>query len=147
MTVKLNSFGETVARVEAERMAEAKAAVEAGWTPDDHPAKCCPPTAGTPQPKREGRSLEEVERLRTAAARKAKWWVEERARRQQALDNHDAAQPQFDHGMLQVDLKTRNKSSARGDRLWKALNEARERVAHFRRLEAKYAAQIEKRTS
>ena len=138
------SLAETIRRVEAERLAEAQAAVAAGWTEADHPDKCCPPDA--PQPKREGRSLEEVERLRDKAQNKARWWANKVITCQRDLSNHEAAQPRFDHGMLQVDLKTRNKSSNRGDRLQKELSHAAERAMHFARLGQKYAAQIEKRT-
>lgn len=139
------SFMETIRRIEAERLEEAQSAIDAGWTPEDHPAKCCPKDA--PQPKRTGRSIEEIERLRASAQRKAEWWNETFTRRQQALANHEAEQPRFDHGMLQVDLKTRNKSSNRGDRLWKQQQQAQERAQHFWNLEAKYANQIEKRKS
>lgn len=139
------SFLETIRRIEAERLTEAQAAIDAGWTPDDHPAKCCPKDA--PQPKREGRSLEEVERLRASAQRKAEWWNEEFTRHQQALATFEAEQLRFDHGMLQVDLKVRQRSASRGDRLWKQQQQAQDRAQHFWNLQAKYTNQIEKRKS
>ncbi|OIH81942.1 hypothetical protein BLJ79_21520 [Arthrobacter sp. UCD-GKA] len=144
--MNLNSFGETIRRIEAERKAEAESAIAAGWTEADHPHKCCPAETATPQPKRAGRSLEEIERLRDKAQSKARWWANKVITTQRDLSNHDAAQPRFDHGMLQVDLKARNKSSTRGDRLQKELNHAAERAMHFARLGQKYTAQIEKRT-
>lgn len=49
--MKLNSFGATIARVEAERLQQAKDAIAAGWTPDQHPATCCP--ALPPDPPKE----------------------------------------------------------------------------------------------
>lgn len=50
--MKLNSFGETIRSVEAERMAEATAAVAAGWTEAAHPDKCCPAGPTTKGPVR-----------------------------------------------------------------------------------------------
>ena len=54
------SFMDTILRVEAERWDEATAAINAGWTPDQHPATCCPALppdppkeAKTPQQRRE----------------------------------------------------------------------------------------------
>lgn len=63
--MKLNGFGETIRRIEAERLAEAHAAVAAGWTETDHPAKCCP--AG-PTTKGRARTHEQkAERARSLA--------------------------------------------------------------------------------
>jgi hypothetical protein len=142
--VKLNSFGETIARIETERMAAAQAAVDAGWEPSDHPSACCPQP--TTQPKRSGRPIEEIERLRAGALRKARWWTDEMARIQAILDRIDGLAPRFDHGMLNLPLAGRQREANRAQRSHKALEHANCRCKHFEHLEAKYAAQIEKRT-
>lgn len=143
----LNSFGETIRRIEAERKSEARAAIDAGWTEADHPAKCCPHLLESrPLTKREGRSLEELERLRDKAGGKAKWWTDAAARKQAELDARESARPQFDHGMLQLSLKTRQRGSSADMRMWRDLEHAKERAAHFTRLANKYTEQIEKRT-
>lgn len=46
------SFMETIQRIEAERLAEAQAAIDAGWTEADHPDKCCPAGPTTKGPVR-----------------------------------------------------------------------------------------------
>lgn len=143
--MKLNSFGEAIARVEAERMAEAKAALKAGWQPGDHPAKCCPAKTATPQPKRAQRSIEELERLRTRAANKAKWWADAAKRSQAELDARDAARPDFDHGMLNTPVGPRAREANATQRIWRDLEYRKERAQHFTRLESKYAAQLSKR--
>lgn len=143
--VKLNSFGETVRRIEAERLAEAESRVAAGWTEADHPAKCCPPDKSTPQPKRAGRSLEEVERLRKAAANKAKWWADAASRSQANLDAREAARPEFDHGMLNTPVGPRAREANATQRIWRDLEYRKERAKHFAHLAKKYATQIEKR--
>lgn len=143
--VKPNSFGETIRRIEAERLAEAEAAIAAGWTEADHPDKCCPPEQITPQPKRAGRSLEELERLHAKAGGKAKWWTDAAARARAELDRLDAARPQFDHGMLNTPVGPRAREADRGQRIWRDLEHRKERAAHFTRLTLKYQDQIEKR--
>ena len=50
--MNLNSFGETIRRIEAERLLEAQAAIDAGWTEADHPGKCCPAGPSTKGPVR-----------------------------------------------------------------------------------------------
>lgn len=143
---RLNSFGETIRRIEAERMEEARQAVADGWTEADHPAKCCSPEAKTPQSKRSGRSIEEIERLRRKAENKAKWWADALKRREQELANYEASVPKFDHGMMQLSLDYRRKGMARGKRLWEEMNHAKERADHFARLAKKYQDQIDKRS-
>ena len=142
---RLNSFGETIRRIEAERRAEAEAAIAAGWTEADHPEKCCTPAKTTPQPKRAGRPLEEIERLRDRAQDKATHWQSVANTLQGELNKLDANRPKFDHGMMQVALKTRQKGMNRESQLWEDTEHAKERANHYRRLTAKYAAQIEKR--
>jgi len=51
------TFAETIRRVEAERWDEAKAAIAAGWTPDQHPSTCCPPVP--PEPPKEARTAQQ----------------------------------------------------------------------------------------
>lgn len=143
-SMKLNSFGATIARVEAERLQQAKDAIAAGWTPDQHPGVCCPPDK-TPQPKRGGRSRYEVQRLRDQAAGRAKWWSDTVERTQAKLDNRENIRPQFDHGMLQVNLKTRQREANAGQRIWKELEHAKQRADHFRRLAHKYDQQLERK--
>lgn len=143
--MKLNSFGETIRRIEAERKAEAEAAIAGGWTEADHPDKCCPHLVTTPQPKREGRSIEELERLRAKAGGKAKWWADAATRAQAELDRLDAAKPRFDHGMLNTPVGPRAREADRGQRIWRDLEYRKERAAHFTRLESKYATQLSKR--
>ena len=46
------SFAATILSVEAERMEEARQAIADGWTPDDHPAECCPVETVATKPKR-----------------------------------------------------------------------------------------------
>lgn len=141
---RLNSFGETIRRIEAERLAEAQAAIADGWTEEDHPAKCCPPGAETPQSKRSGRSIEEIERLRRKAENKAKWWADAAARAQAELDRRDASRPQFDHGMLNMPVAPRAREANAGDRIWRDMEYQKQRAEHFRHLEKKYAAQLER---
>lgn len=143
---RLNSFGETIRRIEAERLAEAQAAIANGWTENDHPAKCCPAEAKTPQPKRSGRSIEEIERLRKKAENKAKWWADAFQRREQDLANYQASVPKFDHGMMQLSLDYRRKGMARGKRLWEEADHAKERADHYQHLAKKYQDQIDKRS-
>ena len=142
--MNLNSFGETIRRIEAERLAEAQKAIGAGWTEADHPAKCCPPEAKTPQPKRSGRSIEEIERLRRKAENKAKWWADAATRAQAELDRRDASRPQFDHGMLNMPVAPRAREANSGDRIWRDMEYRKQRAEHFRHLEKKYAAQLER---
>lgn len=141
--MKLNSFGATIARIEAERLQQAKDAIAAGWTPDQHPATCCPPS-GPVQSKRAGRSREEVQRLRDKAAGRAKWWADKVGRTQATLDARDNARPQFDHGMLNTPVGPRAREANAGQRIWKELEAARERSDHFRRLTHKYDIQLER---
>ena len=139
--MKLNSFGATIARIEAERLQQAKDAIAAGWTPDQHPAICCPPDK-TVQPKRGGRSRYEVQRLRDQAENRAKWWAAAVERTQAKLDARDANRPQFDHGMLNTPVGPRAREANAGQRIWKELEAAKERADHFRRLTRKYDAQL-----
>lgn len=141
--MKLTAFGETIRRIENERLEEARAAVANGWTEADHPAKCCPPAA--PQPKRAGRPLDEVKRLRTRAANKAKWWADAVIRKQAVLNARETARPRFDHGMLNTPVGPRAREAEAGQRMWRELEAAKGRAAHFARLERKYAEQIERR--
>lgn len=43
------SLADTIRRIEAERRAEAEVAVASGWTPADHPDKCCPQEPAVPR--------------------------------------------------------------------------------------------------
>ncbi|MCC3292970.1 hypothetical protein [Arthrobacter sp. zg-Y1110] len=47
----LNGFGNAILRIEAERMEEARRAIEAGWTPESHPDTCCPEPVRVPVPR------------------------------------------------------------------------------------------------
>lgn len=145
--MKPNSFGETIRRIEAERKAEAEAAIDAGWTEADHPEKCCPHLVTTPQPKRAGRSLEDLERLRTKAAGKATWWEHAANRAQAIIDIADAAKPRFDHGMLNTPIAGRQRGMNAELRRLSQLSHAKERAGHFTRLTLKYQDQIQKRKS
>ena len=144
--MKLNSFGETIRRVEAERLETTRQAIANGWTPDQHPATCCPAEPKQPAPKRGGRTGEELQRLRDAAERRAKWWADAVTRKQATFDNREAARPRFDHGMLNTPVGPRARQANTSQRLWAELEHRKERAAHFARLQAKYEAQIEKRT-
>lgn len=141
---RLNSFGETIRRIEAERLEEAKQAVADGWTETDHPAKCCPPKIAQPKPK--GRPIEEVQRLLGQAERKAVHWQSVANTLQGELNQTDANRPKFDHGMMQVSLKTRRKGMGREIQLWKDAEHAKQRADHYRRLVKKYQDQISKRS-
>lgn len=142
--IRLNSFGETIRRIEAERLEEAKQAVEDGWTEDDHPNKCCPPKKAKPKPK--GRPIEEVQRLLDRAIDKGKQWTDAMNRLQNELDQIDNTRPKFDHGMMQLSLKTRRKGMSREMQPWRSLEHAKERAAHYQRLTNKYQDQITKRS-
>lgn len=144
--MKLNSFGETIRRIEAERQAEAQAAIEAGWTEADHPHKCCSTSKQTPQPKRAGRPLEELQRLHDRAQEKHLYWQSVANTLQGQLNHLETNRPKFDHGMMQVALKTRQKGMNRETQLWKDTEHAKERAAHYRRLAKKYQDQINKRS-
>ncbi|SEE82994.1 hypothetical protein SAMN04489740_2703 [Arthrobacter alpinus] len=140
--MKLNTFGATIARVEAERLQQAKDAIAAGWTPDQHPAICCPPDK-TQQPKRGGRSRYEVQRLRDQAENRAKWWADAVERTQAKLDNREANRHPFDHGMLNTPVGPRAREANAGQRIWQELETAKERADHFLRLTRKYDMQLE----
>lgn len=142
--MKLNSFGATIARVEAERLRQAKDAIAAGWIPDQHPAICCPPDK-TPQPKRGGRSRYEVQRLRDQAANRAKWWTDAVVRIQAKLDARDNARPQFDHGMLNTPVGPRAREANAGQRIWQEVEHAKQRADYFLRLTRKYDTQLERK--
>lgn len=43
------SLADTIRRIEAERLLEAQAAIDAGWTEADHPEKCCPAEPAVPR--------------------------------------------------------------------------------------------------
>ncbi|MGO3150472.1 hypothetical protein ACTXJX_02860 [Glutamicibacter ardleyensis] len=144
--MKLNSFGETIRRIEAERLAEAQKAIEAGWAEDDHPAKCCPPVIAPRRAGKTARSIEETQRLHDKATNRRKWWEDALKRREQALSDHEASVPKFDHGMMQLSLDYRRKGMARGKRLWEEADHAKERADHFQRLAKKYQDQINKRS-
>lgn len=144
--MKLNSFGETIRRIEAQRQAEAQAAAEAGWTEADHPTKCCP-AESKPQPKRAGRSLEELQRLHDRARDKATLWQGVANTLQGELNQITANRPKFDHGMMQLALKTRQKGMNRETQLWQDTEHAKQRADHYRRLTKKYQDQINKRNT
>lgn len=69
--MSLTPFGETIRRIEAERKAEAQAAVAAGWAEADHPGKCCPagPTTKGPARTHEQRAQYARDRAVNAEAR------------------------------------------------------------------------------
>lgn len=144
--MKLNSFGETIRRIEAQRQAQAQAAVEAGWTEEDHPTKCCPTVEAPRRAGKTKRAIEEVQRLRDQAASKAEWWTEQHQKLTNQLAAFDDAQPRFDHGMLQLSMDYRRRGMARGQRLWEQIEHAKERANHYRRLTKKYQDQINKRS-
>lgn len=143
--MKLNSFGETIRRIEAERLEQARQAVANGWTEADHPDKCCPVEIIV-HPRSTGRTLFEVQRLHDKAINKRKWWEDALKRREQALANHEATVPKFDHGMMQLSLKYRQQGLSKGQRLWREVEEAKSKVAHFTQLTKKYQDQIDKRS-
>lgn len=143
--IRLNSFGETIRRIEAERMAEAEKAVANGWTEQDHPAKCCP-TAKTTQPKRQPRPTAEVQRLLDRANIKLTEWQSTVTRLQTELDHINNTRPKFDHGMMQLSLKTRRKGMSRERNLFDDLERAKRKSDHYQRLAKKYQDQITKRS-
>ena len=145
--MKLNSFGETIRRIEAERLAQAQAAVEAGWTETDHPTKCCPTVEAPRRAGKTKRAIEEIERLRDQANSKADWWTEQHHKLTGQLAAFDAAQPKFDHGMLQLSMDYRRRGMARGHQLWQQVEHAKQRADHYQRLTAKYQNQINKRNT
>ena len=142
--MKLNSFGETIRRIEAERLAEAQAAIADGWTEEDHPAKCCPPVIAPRQSGKTARSIEEIQRLHDKATNRRKWWEDALKRREQALSDHEASIPKFDHGMMQLSLKYRQRGLSKGEQLWHATEEAKNKIAHYTNLAMKYTKQLER---
>lgn len=142
---RLNSFGETIRRIEAERMAEAQQAVADGWTEADHPTNCCPPEKTT-QPKRQPRPTAEVQRLLDRAIDKGKQWTDAMNRLQNELNQIDNTRPKFDHGMMQLSLKTRRKGMSRERNLFDDLERAKRKSDHYQRLAKKYQDQITKRS-
>ena len=142
--MKLNSFGETIRRIEAERIAEAQAAIADGWTEEDHPAKCCPPVIAPRQSGKTARSIEEIQRLHDNAINRRKWWEDALERREQALSDHEASVPKFDHGMMQLSLKCRQRGLSKGEQLWHATEEAKSKIAHYTNLAMKYTKQLER---
>ena len=142
--MKLNSFGETIRRIEAERLAEAKQAVANGWTEADHPAKCCPPVIAPRRAGKTARSIEEIQRLHDNAISRRKWWESALERREQALASHEASIPKFDHGMMQLSLKYRQRGLSKGEQLWQATEEAKSKIAHYTNLAMKYTNQLER---
>lgn len=141
---RLNSFGETIRRIEAERIVEAQKAIEAGWAEDDHPAKCCPPVIAPRQSGKTARSIEEIQRLHDKAINRRKWWEDALKRREQALSDHEASIPKFDHGMMQLSLKYRQRGLLKGEQLWQATEEAKSKIAHYTNLAMKYTKQLER---
>lgn len=144
--MKLNSFGETIRRIEAERLARAQEAIANGWTETDHPTKCCPPAKATPQPKRAARPIQEIERLRDRAEDKANHWQSVANTLQGQLNHLEANRPKFDHGTMQVALKTRRKGMSRERNLFDDLERAKRKSDHYQRLTNKYQDQITKRS-
>ncbi|MGO2030635.1 MAG: hypothetical protein ACTH2A_06780 [Glutamicibacter ardleyensis] len=142
--MKLNSFGETIRRIEAERLAEAQKAIGSGWTEADHPAKCCPPVIAPRQSGKTARSIEEIRRLHDKATNRRKWWEDALKRREQALSDHEASIPKFDHGMMQLSLKYRQRGLSKGEQLWQATEEAKSKIAHYTNLTMKYTKQLER---
>ena len=55
--MKKTGFGQTLMAVESERWDEATAAINAGWTPDQHPATCCPVLP--PDPPKEAKTAQQ----------------------------------------------------------------------------------------
>ena len=142
--MKLNSFGETIRRIEAERLAEAQQAIADGWTEADHPAKCCPPVIAPRRAGKTARSIEETQRLHDKATNRRKWWEDALKRREQALSDHEASIPKFDHGMMQLSLKYRQRGLSKGEQLWQATEEAKSKIKHYTNLAKKYANQLER---
>lgn len=145
--MKLNSFGETIRRIEAERLEHARQAVAEGWTEDDHPNKCCPTVEAPRRAGKTKRAIEEIERLRDQADNKARWWTEQHQKLTSQLAAFDAAQPKFDHGMLQLPIAYRRKGMSRGHQLWQQVEHAKQQADHYQRLTAKYQNQINKRNT
>lgn len=142
--MKLNSFGETIRRIEAERLAEAQEAIANGWTEADHPTKCCEPVIAPRRAGKTHRAIEETEGLKAQAENKAKWWADALNRREQELTSYEASVPKFDHGMMQLSLDYRRRGMGREMQLWKDAEHAKQRADHYRRLAKKYQDQLNK---
>lgn len=130
------SFAETIRRIETERLTEAKAAIDAGWKPDDHPERCCP--TETPVSKAI-RSPEERRRWFLHRAGTA----EDNARRtQRTVDRLEAElEPtrRADHGEINIPMAKRSKSldsditkAAQLVKARQAINNYETRARHWR---------------
>lgn len=103
----MNTFAATVLRIEAERRAEAEAAVAAGWTEADHPHKCCPHLVEAKPEPRQPASLEWYEaRVRGAKQRAAR--LEAKIAK---LTGHKQAERRPDFGEVNIPW-TRNRERA-----------------------------------
>lgn len=140
--MKLNNFGLAIVEMEAARLAEATAAIEAGWTPETH----TPEPATEPRTPKPARTLEEIERLRIKATNKAKWWADTARRTKAKIALAESNKPRFDHGMLNTPLRRRQSEADRTERLHLDHQYQLSRAAHLAQLATKYQRQIEKRT-
>lgn len=128
------SFAETILRIEAERMEEARQAIAAGWTPEDHPHKCCPkPEKVAPAPRKKAGLEWYAHRLWNAEAR--------RDYLQAKLDKMDAKEngTRPDFGEINIPWNRRREREAEAAvkrgveyvKTWEALESAKNQVARY----------------
>lgn len=140
---QLTPFGNSVARMSAVEEAQVDALESEGVTEQDMQAWAR--SKGQPrQAPRSTLTVEKVRRWRDKALEKAERAEALAERLQASLDARDAQRGPFDHGMLQLPLKTRQRGLAGQMRDWRDLQDARERAEHYRRVARKHAAWIER---
>lgn len=140
---RLTGFGNSVARLRAVEEAQVAALESEGVTEQDMQAWA----RSKNQPAQAPRSTLTVEKVTAwheKAVEKAERAEAKADRLQAALDARDAQRGPFDHGMLQLPLKTRQRGLAGQMREFRELQEARERAEHYRHVASKWQRWLEK---
>ena len=119
--MKLTAWGETIARIERERMIEAEAAIDAGWTPENHTLEPMP----EPAPRRTPNHNYAAMRRDNASRRVAQ--LEARTKR---LEPRTEAP--YDAGMINIPMSKRSKSLNADITRGVAYNQALSDLAHAR---------------
>lgn len=102
--MKLTGFGQAIADVEAERLTEAQANIDAGWTEADHPEKCCPTETPLPRTIKTLAERREWCLIRAASAdRRARDYT----RLANKLENDLTPDRRADHGEINIPMVKR----------------------------------------
>lgn len=120
------SFMDTILRVEAERWDEATAAIAAGWTPDQHPATCCP--ALPPDPPKEAKTAQQRREWCNVRAVNAEYRAERLRRITTKLQAQIDSERGPDFGEINIPMRKRTKdldaAITRGNQLAISLRQA-----------------------